>query len=99
MIGAYVLAGELSAARGEHATAFRGYEGAMGDIVKRFRTVGPYSMRTLIPQTSLQIRLMPHLMRLVSHLPAALQRKLWSLQEGPARALSAASLKDYGSER
>lgn len=99
MIGAYVLAGELSAARGEHATAFRGYEGAMGDVVRRFRTVGPFSMRTLIPQTSLQIRLMPHLMRLVSRLPAALQRKLWSLQEGPARALSAASLKDYGSER
>ncbi len=40
---------------------------------------------------------MPHLMRLVSRLPVALQRKLWSLQEGPARALSAVTLKDYAS--
>ncbi len=99
MIGAYVLAGELSAADGEHITAFRSYEQAMGDVVKRFRTVGPFSMKTLVPRTSLQVRLMPHLMRLVSRLPVPLQRRLWSLQDGPARALSSVRVKDYGSDR
>lgn len=99
MVGAYVLAGELSAARGEHTTAFRSYENAMGDIVRRFRTIGPSSMRTLIPQTSFQIWLTAQLMRLVPRIPVALQRKLWSLQDGPARALSAITVKGYASDR
>lgn len=99
MVGAYVLAGELSAARGEHTTAFGNYENAMDGIVRRFRDLGPSSMRTFIPQTSFQIWLTAQLMRLVPRIPVTLQRKLWSLQNGPARVLSAITVRDYSTDR
>jgi 2-polyprenyl-6-methoxyphenol hydroxylase-like FAD-dependent oxidoreductase len=48
VIGAYVLAGELRAAGGDHTRAFAGYERAMGELVRPSRTIGPTVMKTLI---------------------------------------------------
>jgi 2-polyprenyl-6-methoxyphenol hydroxylase-like FAD-dependent oxidoreductase len=99
VVGAYILAGELADAGGEHTTAWRNYENKMREFVGRCRTIGPTTMKSLIPRTPLQVWLTPHLMRLVPRLPARVQQRLSSLQGGPARALEAITLKRYESIR
>ena len=95
VLGAYVLAGELRAAGGDPATAFRRYETELREVVRRFRTIGPTVMKTLIPATPLQVWLTTQVLRLVPRLPATLQRRLSSFQGRPARALQAITLRDY----
>jgi 2-polyprenyl-6-methoxyphenol hydroxylase-like FAD-dependent oxidoreductase len=96
VVGAYVLAGELKAADGDPTRAFGNYESQMREFVRRSRSIGPSSMKTLIPRTSRQVWLATQVMRLVPRLPARLQRRLaGSLQAGPARALESINLKHY----
>jgi 2-polyprenyl-6-methoxyphenol hydroxylase-like FAD-dependent oxidoreductase len=97
VIGAYVLAGALRAASGDDATAFRSYEAELREVVRRFRTIGPTTMKTLIPATPLQVWLTTQALRLVPRLPAILQRRLSAFQGRPARALEAVTLKPYES--
>jgi 2-polyprenyl-6-methoxyphenol hydroxylase-like FAD-dependent oxidoreductase len=95
VVGAYILAGELRAAGGDPATAFRSYESRMGEVVRRFRTIGPTVMKTLIPATPLQVWLTAQALRLVPRLPATLQRRLSAFQGRPAKALEAVTLDKY----
>lgn len=95
VVGAYVLAGELRAAGGDHARAFDGYERAMGELVRRSRTIGPTVMKTLIPATPRQVWLTNQALRLVPRLPGMLQRRLWAFQSRPAKALEAVDLQGY----
>lgn len=95
ILGAYVLAGELRAAGGDPTTAFPRYETELREVVRRFRTIGPTVMKTLIPATPLQVWLTTQVLRLVPRLPATLQRRLSSFQGRPARALQAITLRDY----
>jgi 2-polyprenyl-6-methoxyphenol hydroxylase-like FAD-dependent oxidoreductase len=99
LVGAYVLAGELAAAGGDHVTGFGNYENEMSEFIRRSRTIGPASMRTLIPNTPRQVWLAALLMRFLPRLPAGVQRKLGSLQGGPARALESIKLKRYPTGR
>jgi 2-polyprenyl-6-methoxyphenol hydroxylase-like FAD-dependent oxidoreductase len=96
VVGAYVLAGELRAAGGDHPRAFAAYERAIGELVRRSRDIGPATMKTLIPATPRQVWLTSQALRLVPRLPRALQRRLWSFQARPARALEAVDLARYG---
>jgi hypothetical protein len=68
----------------------------MRDLVLLSRNIGPTAINTLIPATARQVWLATQAMRLLPKLPAAVQRRLGSLQSGPARALDAIKLKDYG---
>ena len=95
VVGAYVLAGELRTAQGDPAPAFRRYETELREVVRRFRTIGPTVMKTLIPATPLQVWLTVQVLRLVPRLPATLQRRLSAFQGRPARALQAITLRDY----
>jgi 2-polyprenyl-6-methoxyphenol hydroxylase-like FAD-dependent oxidoreductase len=95
VVGAYVLAGELRTADGDPAPAFRRSETELGEVVRRFRTIGPTVMKTLIPATPLQVWLTVQVLRLVPRLPATLQRRLSAFQGRPARALQAITLRDY----
>jgi len=99
VVGAYVLAGELSAAGGDHVRGFRNYEKAMHQFVERSRTIGPTSIKTLIPNTPRQVWMAVQLMRFLPRLPARVQRKLGSLQGGPARALESITLERYPTAR
>jgi 2-polyprenyl-6-methoxyphenol hydroxylase-like FAD-dependent oxidoreductase len=92
MVGAYVLAQELGRTGGNHEDAFRGYEHRMRELVRRSRSIGPVTMKTLIPRTALQVRLTPQLIRLITRLPRSLQQRLSALQGTPARALDAIKL-------
>jgi 2-polyprenyl-6-methoxyphenol hydroxylase-like FAD-dependent oxidoreductase len=96
VVGAYLLAGELREADGDHRTAFAAYERAMGELVRRSRAMGGSMMGTLIPRTSRQAWLTPYAVRLLPRLPARIQRRLLSLQGGPARVLGTVALKRYG---
>jgi 2-polyprenyl-6-methoxyphenol hydroxylase-like FAD-dependent oxidoreductase len=80
VVGAYVVAGELRAAGGDPATAFRSYETRMREVVQRFRTIGPTVMKTLIPRSRLQVLLTTQALRLVPRLPVTLQRRLSAFQ-------------------
>jgi 2-polyprenyl-6-methoxyphenol hydroxylase-like FAD-dependent oxidoreductase len=93
MVGAYVLADELGRAAADHARGLQAYEDRMRQVVVRFRAIGPTSMKLLIPRTARQVRVIPQLMRLVTLLPAPVQRRVSSLQSTPARALGAVDLR------
>jgi 2-polyprenyl-6-methoxyphenol hydroxylase-like FAD-dependent oxidoreductase len=95
VVGAYVLAGELRAAGGDHTTAFGNYEHEMLEFVRRSRSIGPTVMKSIIPRTPLQVGLTTRLMRLLPRLPATLRRGLSWSQGRPARALGSITLKDY----
>jgi 2-polyprenyl-6-methoxyphenol hydroxylase-like FAD-dependent oxidoreductase len=91
VVGGYVLAQELGRAGGDPAAGFRAYEDRIRELVRRSRSIGPVSMKVLIPRTPLQVRLAPKLMRLASRIPARVQR-LAPLQGTPAGALGAVQL-------
>jgi 2-polyprenyl-6-methoxyphenol hydroxylase-like FAD-dependent oxidoreductase len=95
VVGGYVLAEELGRAGGDPAAGFRAYEDRIRELVRRSRSVGPVSMKVLIPRTPLQVRLAPKLMRLASRVPAPVQR-LAPLQGTPAGALGAVRLSPPG---
>ena len=95
MVGAYVLAGELSRAGGDPAAALPEYERKMREFVRRSRKLGRATMRTLIPATPMQIQLMVQTMRVVPRLPAFVQRRLWALQSTAAGALESIDLENY----
>jgi 2-polyprenyl-6-methoxyphenol hydroxylase-like FAD-dependent oxidoreductase len=97
VLGAYVLAGELQAANGDHTVAFRAYEEQLQQLVARTRTLGPTMMKALIPRTQRQVWATTQVMRVLPRLPGPLQRVLSSFARAPARALGAIALKDYES--
>ena len=82
-------------AGGDHARAFDHYEHAMRELVVRSRRIGPDVMTTLIPATRRQVWLTIQAMRLVPRLPAAVQRRLFAFQGGPATALEAVTLPTW----
>jgi 2-polyprenyl-6-methoxyphenol hydroxylase-like FAD-dependent oxidoreductase len=92
LIGAYLLAAALRETGGDHTRAFDRYEHAMRELVTRSRRIGPAAMTTLIPATRRQVWLTTQTMRLVPRLPAAVQRRLFAFQGGPATALESATL-------
>lgn len=92
MVGAYLLARELHDAGGDHQKAYSGYEARIREFVERSRTIGPTSMKTLVPRTPFQVWLTPRLTSLLPRLPIPLQRRLLALQGGPARALESVTL-------
>jgi 2-polyprenyl-6-methoxyphenol hydroxylase-like FAD-dependent oxidoreductase len=99
MVGAYVLAGELAAAGGEHTTGFANYEDEMREFVRRSREVAPTTMRTLIPSTPTQVWIEALAMRTIPRLPGVVQRRLSSLQGGAARTMESITLKRYEATR
>ena len=92
MVGGYVLAQELAQAGRSYQTGLRVYEDRMRELAAKARSIGPTTMSTLIPRTSIQVRLMPELLRLVTRMPPRFQQRLFQLQATPARALDSIHL-------
>lgn len=92
MVGAYVLAQELAWAGREVETGLRAYEDRLRGFTVKARSVGTSTMATLIPKTSVQVRLMPELLRLLTRMPPRIQQRLSQLQKTPARALDSIHL-------
>lgn len=87
MVGAYVLAQELTRAGQDFQTGLCSYQDRIRGLTVKARTIGSSTMSTLIPRTGTQVRLIPELLRLLTRLPPRLQQRLLQMQATPARAL------------
>ena len=92
MVGAYVLAQELAQAGRNVQKGLTAYQDRMRRLADKARSIGPSTMSTLIPRTSIQVRLLPELLRLVTRMPPRIQQRLFQLQATPARVLDSIHL-------
>jgi 2-polyprenyl-6-methoxyphenol hydroxylase-like FAD-dependent oxidoreductase len=95
VVGAYVLAGELAGATGDHQRAFPAYEEEMGDYVRRSRRFAVGVARWLIPTSGAQVWAIFQAARLLSHLPTRLTSRLARLNTRGVRLHDSVVLKDY----
>ncbi|HEY6406933.1 MAG TPA: FAD-dependent monooxygenase [Ktedonobacteraceae bacterium] len=94
MMGAYVLAGELKVALGDHKFAFQQYEQVFRPIVSRVQKQAGASARFLVPATPLGLWVQTHLVpRLVPPLLVAIEHGRRLL---PRSSSKPSRLKDYG---
>jgi 2-polyprenyl-6-methoxyphenol hydroxylase-like FAD-dependent oxidoreductase len=90
LVGAYVLAGELKAAGGDHLRAFAHYEEEMREYVEQGQKLAKGNATGLIPRSRLQIRIRNQVIRMLPYLP-------WRglIAGGVQKAANAIMLKDY----
>jgi 2-polyprenyl-6-methoxyphenol hydroxylase-like FAD-dependent oxidoreductase len=90
LVGAYVLAGELAVAGGDHRMAFDRYEREMRDFVTRCQKFARGGPRTLMPRSRTQIWLRDRSINALAHLP-------WRgvIAAGLQKTANAVTLKDY----
>jgi 2-polyprenyl-6-methoxyphenol hydroxylase-like FAD-dependent oxidoreductase len=69
LVGAYVLAGELAAAGGDHAVALPRYEQALRSYVRAAQKLPPGGVRGYAPMSALDIRLRSASMRWMTRWP------------------------------
>jgi 2-polyprenyl-6-methoxyphenol hydroxylase-like FAD-dependent oxidoreductase len=79
IVGAYVLAGELADANGDHVRAFAAYEQALGDYVRRSRTFAINMAKRLIPDSRFQLWAMAYGAWLLSRAPVPIARAVAKL--------------------
>ncbi|MGI5472179.1 FAD-dependent oxidoreductase [Streptomyces sp. CA-132043] len=90
LVGAYVLAGELGAADGDHSVAFGNYDRVMRPYVSRAQQLPPGGASGYAPAGALAIRLRDASMRSMNRWP---MRKLLAAQFAKAGDVA---LPDYG---
>ncbi|HEU4577265.1 MAG TPA: FAD-dependent monooxygenase [Polyangiaceae bacterium] len=95
VVGAYVLAGELAVARGDHALAFPAYEAALGDYVQASRAFALQMARQLIPDSRGALWLQTQVLRALAGLPQPLLRALSALGRLRARLHDTVRVRDY----
>lgn len=95
VLGAYVLAGELAVAGGDHERAFVEYERAMIDIVRRSRAFALGMAKTLIPASKAGVWGLVQGARLVAALPAGVSKTLARLNDKGVRMHDSMVVKDY----
>jgi 2-polyprenyl-6-methoxyphenol hydroxylase-like FAD-dependent oxidoreductase len=69
MVGAYVLAGELKAAGGDHAVAFPRYEQRMRDFVDENQKLGRDGIKAMVLRAQWQVWLMMLFLRMLPYMP------------------------------
>ncbi|MEU1340165.1 FAD-dependent monooxygenase [Streptomyces sp. NPDC005827] len=95
VVGAYVLAGELARAGGDHELAFPAYERAMAEHVRGSRAVALSAAKTLIPTSRRGVWGLAQGARLISALPARPSRALLRLTTRSARFYDSVSVDDH----
>lgn len=99
VVGAYVLAGELAAAGGDHERAFPAYEREMADIVRGSRAFAQTMAKTIIPGSRLGVRALVGGAKLVSVLPAWVSRAAAKLNAKGVRLYDSMPVRDYSTAR
>ena len=69
LVGAYVLAGELAVASGDHRTAFVYYERTMCGYVEANQEFALRAMKGFTPRTRTQVWLQNQMLRMLPHRP------------------------------
>ncbi len=95
LVGAYVLAGELAAAGGDHAAAFAAYEQRMRAFVEVNQKLGTDGIKRMVPTSKLQVRLGMFVMRLLPKLPGR-ERLIEKMTGSIHDAATAVELPEYG---
>ncbi|MEW2354211.1 FAD-dependent monooxygenase [Spirillospora sp. NPDC029432] len=95
IVGAYVLAGELARAGGDHERAFPAYERAMAEHAHGGRAVALSAAKTLVPTSRLGLWGLAQGARLISALPARPGRALARLTTKSARLYDSMTLDDH----
>ncbi|WP_433239612.1 FAD-dependent monooxygenase [Streptosporangium sp. CA-135522] len=90
LVGAYVLAGELAAAGGEHRTAFARYEEVMRPYVAECQKLPPGGVGGFLPQSHMAIRMRNLSVRMMT------SRPLRGLMAKAAQKADSITLADYG---
>jgi 2-polyprenyl-6-methoxyphenol hydroxylase-like FAD-dependent oxidoreductase len=97
VLGAYVLAGELIAAGGDHVRAFAAYEHEMADLVRRSRAFARAAAKTVIPNSAAMVWAITRGAQLISVLPAPVTRAVAKLNTKGIRMHDSMQIKDYTS--
>lgn len=98
VVGAYVLAGELAIANGDHSRAFAAYEQAMADYVTRSRAFAVGAAKRLLPANRSGVWAVIGAGLLVSHLPVFVTRALTKVTPRTVRLHDSVVVKDYPSD-
>jgi 2-polyprenyl-6-methoxyphenol hydroxylase-like FAD-dependent oxidoreductase len=94
IVTAYILAGELAAARSDLPSGLKNYEKTVRRMVELSRKIGPKVMKSIIPGSPTALRVFPHIAAIVPKFPTSVQRFIWS-QNAVGKALDAVPLPDY----
>jgi 2-polyprenyl-6-methoxyphenol hydroxylase-like FAD-dependent oxidoreductase len=94
LVGAYVLAGELAAAAGDHHTGFAAYEARLRDYVTGCQKLAKGNAIGLIPRSRRQIWLRNQAIRMLPYMP---WRNL--VAGGVNKAVNAITLREYPAVR
>ncbi len=95
VLGAYVLAGELARAAGDHLAVFAAYELAMREPVRLSRSFARGAARTIIPGSRAGVWALTRGAQLVSRMPAPLSRGLARLNAKGVRMHDSMRVPDY----
>ena len=95
VLGAYVLAGELARAGGDHLRAFAGYELQMREPVHRSRTFARGAARSIIPGSRVGVWALTRGAQLVSPMPGSLSRSLAKPNTKGVRMHDSMPMPDY----
>lgn len=93
LVGAYVLAGELAAAR-DHAEGFAAYEAELREFVEINQKMGPTNIKRMVLRGRAQVWFAMKVMALLWKLPTK-DKMIAKVTEPINRAANAISLKDY----
>lgn len=99
VVGAYILAGELARAGGDHEKAYPAYERAMTAHVRGSREVALSAAKTLVPTSRFGVTGLVQGARLISALPAAPGRALLRLTTKSARLYNSMTIEDYPADQ
>ncbi|GLY87138.1 FAD-dependent monooxygenase [Actinoallomurus iriomotensis] len=94
MVGAYVLAGELAAAGGDHRGGFAAYEREMRPFAEANQRLGPANIKRMVMRTRGQVRLSMATLGLLDKLPG--KDRIMAKAVAPIhRAATAITLRTY----
>jgi 2-polyprenyl-6-methoxyphenol hydroxylase-like FAD-dependent oxidoreductase len=96
VVGAYVLAGELAAAAGDHTRAFDNCERALGPYVHDSRAFALRAARNLIPTSRFALWAQTRIMWLLGRAPTRLARVVANLTSAGVRMHDSVVVPDYG---
>jgi 2-polyprenyl-6-methoxyphenol hydroxylase-like FAD-dependent oxidoreductase len=94
LVGAYVLAGELLAAAGDHETAFFNYERAMWDFAVQNQGLAESNLQGMVLKSNAQIWFQLQMIRLLPYLPGK-DRIVGRVADAIHRAATAIQIRDY----
>ncbi|GIH62439.1 FAD-dependent monooxygenase [Microbispora siamensis] len=94
LVGAYVLAGCLAEAVGDHAAGFAAYEREMRHFVEENQKLAAGNLKGMVLKSAAQIRFQMLMLRLMPHLPGK-NRMIERVTEPIRTAATAITIRDY----